>query len=85
MARTFVWTTTEQREKVWAYFPLAPTELTRDTLSGGQASGYTVVPGYLRARLAIHAVRRGFGYGGQVLVDALSRATRAAERGSRRT
>lgn len=83
-ARTFVWITTEQPEKVWAYFSLAPTELTRDTLSGGQASGHTVVPGYLLARLAIHADLRGFGYGGQVLVDALSRAARAAELGGGR-
>ena len=83
-ARTFVWVTAEAPEQVWAYFSLAPTELTRDALSRGQSSGYTTVPGYLLARLAVHIDVRGFGYGGQVLVDALSRAASAAESGGGR-
>lgn len=83
-ARTFVWVTAEAPEKVWAYFSLAPTEVARDVLSRGQSSGYTTVPGYLLARLAVHADLRGLGYGGQLLVDALSRAATAAEAGGGR-
>ena len=70
--------------RVWAYFSLAPTELARDVLSRGQSSGYTTVPGYLLARLAVHTELRGRGYGEQLLVDALSRAAIAAEAGGGR-
>ncbi|MHB1498277.1 MAG: GNAT family N-acetyltransferase [Acidimicrobiales bacterium] len=83
-ARTFVWVTAEAPERVWAYFSLAPTELARDVLSRGQSSGYTTVPGYLLARLAVHTELRGRGYGEQLLVDALSRAAIAAEAGGGR-
>ncbi|MGH3274332.1 MAG: GNAT family N-acetyltransferase [Streptosporangiaceae bacterium] len=83
-ARTFVWSTTEAPRQVWAYFSLAPTELARDSLSRGQSSGYSTMPGYLLARLAVHAGLRGRGYGGQLLVDALSRAAAAAEAGGGR-
>jgi GNAT superfamily N-acetyltransferase len=83
-ARTFVWVTSETPENVWAYFSLAPTEVAREVLSRGQSSGYTTVPGYLLARLAVHTELRGLGYGGQVLVDALSRAASAAEAGGGR-
>lgn len=83
-ARTFVWVSAQAPAKNWAYFSLAPTEVTRDVLSRGQSSGYTTVPGYLLARLAVHSDLRGHGYGGQVLVDALSRAARAAEAGGGR-
>lgn len=83
-ARTFVWVTAEAPDRVWAYFSLAPTELAPDALSRGQSSGYSTVPGYLLARLAVHADLRGFGYGAQVLVDALSRATSAAATGGGR-
>lgn len=83
-ARTFVWVTAKAPEQVWAYFSLAPTELSRDHLSRGQSSGYSTVPGYLLARLAVHTDLHGFGYGGQVLVDALTRAARAAEAGGGR-
>ena len=83
-ARTFVWVDGDAPERVWAYFSLAPTELTRAVLSRGQSSGYSTVPGYLLARLAVHTDLRGRGYGGQVLVDALTRAARAAEAGGGR-
>lgn len=83
-ARTFVWASAQAPEKIWAYFSLAPTEVTRDVLSRGQSSGYTTVPGYLLARLAVHADLRGRAYGGQLLVDALSRVARAAEAGGGR-
>lgn len=83
-ARTFVWVTTAAPEEVRAYFSLAPTEVARDVLSRGQSSGYNTVPGFLLARLAVHADLRGLGYGGQLLVDALSRAAIAAEAGGGR-
>lgn len=83
-ARTFVWVSSTAPEKIWAYFSLAPTEVARDVLSRGQSSGYTTVPAYLLARLAVHAELRGLGYGGQVLVDALSRVVSAAESGGGR-
>jgi len=83
-ARTFVWVTAKAPDQVWAYFSLAPTELARDALSRGQSSGYSTVPGYLLARLAVHTDLCGLGYGGQVVVDALSRAASAAEAGGGR-
>lgn len=83
-ARTFVWVAAQAPERVWAYFSLAPTEVARDVLSRRQSSGYTIAPGYLLARLAVHMELRGRGYGGQVLVDALSRAASAAEAGGGR-
>lgn len=83
-ARTFVWVTAEEPERMWAYYSLAPTELARGDLSRGQSSGYSTVPGYLLARLAVHTDLHGLGYGGQLLVDALIRAARAAEAGGGR-
>jgi GNAT superfamily N-acetyltransferase len=83
-ARTFVWVRPDLPRQVWAYFSLAPTEVARETLSRGQSSGYSTVPGYLLARLAVHVKLHGQGYGGQLLVDALSRAARAAETGGGR-
>ena len=83
-ARTFVWVTGEEPSRVWAYFSLAPTEVGRDVLSRGQSAGYSAVPGYLLARLAVHINLRRLGYGGQVLLDALSRAASAAGAGGGR-
>lgn len=83
-ARTFVWVRPDEPPQVWAYFSLAPTEVVRETLSRGQSSGYNTVPGYLLARLAVSLQLRGQGYGPQLLVDALSRAARAAETGGGR-
>jgi predicted GNAT family N-acyltransferase len=83
-ARTFVWVRPEAQRNVWAYFSLAPTEVARETLSRGQSSGYSTVPGYLLARLAVHIDLRGQGYGTQVLLDALSRTARAADTGGGR-
>lgn len=78
-ARTFVWVTEDDPATVWAYFSLAPTEVAREVLSSSLASGYNTIPAYLLARLAVHKDLHGIGYGGQLLVDALSRAARAAE------
>jgi GNAT superfamily N-acetyltransferase len=83
-ARTFVWVTAEVPDQVRAYFSLAPTELARDDLSRSQPSGYTTVPGYLLARLAVHTDLHGLGYGEQLLVDVLSRVAAASEAGGGR-
>lgn len=89
-ARTFVWLDEDalgqpdEPDRVWAYYSLAPTEIVKAELTGGQAGGYSVVPGYLLARLAVHTYLRGHGYGSQVLVDALSRAYAAARLGGGR-
>jgi predicted GNAT family N-acyltransferase len=40
------------------------------------AGGYYLIPGYLIARLAIDASRRGQGYGEQLLLDALGKSHR---------
>jgi GNAT superfamily N-acetyltransferase len=83
-ARTFVWIKPKTPNEIWAYFSLAPTEVTRYMLTRGQSSGYSTVPGYLLARLSVDVDLRGQGYGTQVLVDALSRAARAAAAGGGR-
>ena len=44
----------------------------------------TARSGYLLTRLAVHTDLRGRGYGGQVLVDALTRVARAADTGGGR-
>lgn len=71
-------------DRIRAYFSLAPTEVTRDSLTRSQSAGYHNVPAYLLARLALDVDLRGRGYGGQVLVDALGRAARAADAGGGR-
>jgi len=48
---------TNRSSRVWAYFSLAPTEVTRHVLSRGQSSGYTTVPSYLVARLSVRTYR----------------------------
>lgn len=83
-ARTFVWATEQDPETVWAYYSLAPTELTRESLPRSLSSGYSTVPGYLLARLAVHTNLRGLGDGSEILVDALTRAARAADAGGGR-
>lgn len=73
-------------QKVWAYFAIRPTEVVPndDGLSGSMAGGYSRIPGYLIARLAIDTALRGEGYGEQLLLDALGKAVAASEiRGNR--
>lgn len=83
-ARTFVWIDRNAPGRLWTYFSLAPTELKRDVLSRGQSSGYSTVPGYRLAKLAVHTELHGLGYGGQILLDALTRAAEAAKVGGGR-
>jgi GNAT superfamily N-acetyltransferase len=48
------------------------------------AGGYSRVPGYLIARLAIATTLHGQGYGEQLLLDALDKAVDASEIGGGR-
>lgn len=70
-ARTVVWTA-ETDTRVLAFYSLAPTQLAREQLpSRSFASGYSVIPGYLIARLALDSSLQGQGLGSELLVDAL--------------
>ncbi|KNX37655.1 GNAT family N-acetyltransferase [Luteipulveratus halotolerans] len=78
-ARTFVWVTAGSSAVV-AYFSLAPTQVSRGDVSRGLGGGYSHVPGYLLARLALDTSLHGQGLGAQLLVDALERVVAAADR-----
>ena len=54
VAHVYVWTPPGE-QKVSAYFAICPTEVVRndDGVSGSMAGGYSRIPGYLIARLAI--------------------------------
>jgi predicted N-acetyltransferase YhbS len=77
-ARTYVWTSRENAHVV-AYYSIAPTQILRDSLSGSQAGGYSTVPAYLLARLALDHSLPGQGLGSELLVDALGTIVRAAK------
>jgi ribosomal protein S18 acetylase RimI-like enzyme len=55
-----------------------------DGLSGSLAGGYSRIPGYLIARLALDTSLRGKGYGEHLLLDALSKGVAASEIGGER-
>lgn len=77
-ARTYVWTV-PGRDRVVAYYAIAPHMLRRDEVSGGIAGGVSNVPGYILARLALDRSLHGQGLGGDLLRDALTRIVEAAE------
>jgi len=55
---------------VVAFYSIAPTQFARDELpSRSLAGGYSVVPGYLVARLALTRSLHGQGLGTQLLLD----------------
>jgi predicted GNAT family N-acyltransferase len=85
VAHVYVWTPVGA-SKVCAYFAMCPTEVVRkdDGVSGSMAGGYSRVPGYLIARLAIATTLHGQGYGDQLLLDALGKAVAASEIGAGR-
>jgi predicted GNAT family N-acyltransferase len=85
VAHVYVWTPLGET-KVCAYLAICPTEVVRndDGLTGSMAGGYSRIPGYLIARLAIDATLRGQGYGEQLLLDALGKAVAASEIGGGR-
>lgn len=69
VTRTYVWT--GDGRKVVAYYSVAPTQVSREELSGSVAGGFSVVPAYLLARLALDRSLQGQGLGAELLVDAL--------------
>lgn len=85
VAQVDVWTPLGEH-KVSAYFAICPTKVVRndDGVPGSMAGGYSRIPGYLIARLAIDTSLRGQGYGEQLLLDALGKAVAASEIGGGR-
>jgi hypothetical protein len=78
IARTYVWTRPGSLD-VLAYFAIAPTQVRRTDLPrAALAGGYSAIPGYLLARLALATPLHGQGLGGELLVDALGRIVEAA-------
>jgi predicted N-acetyltransferase YhbS len=71
-ARVFVWTRPESAQ-VLAYFAIAPTVVAAREVSRSLAGGYSRVPAFLLARLALERQLHGRGLGGQLLRDALER------------
>ncbi|MDQ1289638.1 MAG: hypothetical protein QG622_3204 [Actinomycetota bacterium] len=76
-ARTYVWTQVD-RPEVLAYYSIAPTQVTRAEVTRSLAGGYTIIPGYLLARLALDEHLHGQGLGSELLVNALERIVEAA-------
>jgi len=78
IARTYVWTRPGSPD-VLAYYAIAPTQVVRaDLPRAALAGGYSAVPGYLLARLALATHLHGQGLGGELLLDALGRIVEAA-------
>lgn len=85
VAHVYVWTQLGER-KVSAYFAICPAEVIRndDGVSEAMSGGYSRIPGYLIARLAIDKSLQGRGYGEQLLLDALGKAVGASKIGGGR-
>lgn len=85
VAHVYVWTPLGE-PNVCAYFAICPTEAVRkdDGVSRGLAGGYSRIPGYLIARLALDSSLHRSGHGEQLLIDALGKVVAAAEIGGGR-
>lgn len=78
VARTTVWTKPGDLVVV-AFYAIAPTQFMRaDLPSRSLSAGYSMIPGYLLARLALNRTLHGQGLGTQLLLDALERIVAAA-------
>jgi GNAT superfamily N-acetyltransferase len=82
-ARTYVWTTPDNPAVV-AYYSIAPTQLTKADVPRSLTGGYSTIPGYLLARLALDGALHGQGLRAELLVDALARIVEAARTGGGR-
>lgn len=79
ICRTTVWVTADDPAVV-AYHAIAPTQLARIDLPGRSLSaGYSMLPGFLIARLALDRSLHGHGAGSQLLLDAMERIVEAAD------
>lgn len=77
-AHTTVWTRPDDLVVI-AFHAIAPTQFMRTDLpSRSLSAGYSTVPGYLIARLALSQALHGQGLGTQLLLDALERIVAAA-------
>jgi GNAT superfamily N-acetyltransferase len=76
-SRTYVWTR-EDGDDVVAYYSIAPTQVERAGLTGGQAGGFSIVPAYLLARFALDRSIQGQQLGDDLLLDAVEVIVRAA-------
>lgn len=76
-ARTYAWTRPGSPD-VLAYFSIAPTQVVRAEIPRQLTGGYSVIPAYLLARLALDHTLHGQGLCGQLLLDALARIVDAA-------
>lgn len=78
IAHTTVWTRPDDFVVV-AFHAIAPTQFMRTDLpSRSLSAGYSTIPGYLIARLALTQALHGQGLGTQLLLDALERIVAAA-------
>jgi GNAT superfamily N-acetyltransferase len=78
VAHTTVWTRPEDLVVV-AFYAIAPTQFMRTDLpSRSLGAGYSMITGYLLARLALSRTLHGQGLGTQLLLDALERIVVAA-------
>lgn len=82
-ARTYVWTP-EDTDVVRAYYSIAPTQVVREGLTRSQTGGYSAIPAYLLARLALDQSLRGQGLGAELLFDAIDKIVRATAVGGGR-
>ncbi|MFF5230641.1 hypothetical protein [Dactylosporangium sp. NPDC000521] len=76
-SRTYVWTP-EGADDVVAYYSVAPTQVERAGLTGGQAGGFTIVPAYLLTRFALDRSLQGQQLSDDLLLDAMEVITKAA-------
>ncbi|MEJ7825346.1 MAG: hypothetical protein WKF48_07935 [Solirubrobacteraceae bacterium] len=77
-AHTTVWTAPDS-PLVAGFYAIAPTLFAKaDLPSRSMSAGYSTVPGYLLARLALDRSLHGEGLGTQLLLDALERIVSAA-------
>jgi len=67
-----------------AYYSVAPTQILREEITASQAGGFSTVPAYLLARLALDRTLRGQGLGTELLIDALQAIVDAANTGGGR-
>lgn len=70
IARVTVWCH-ENDNRVLAYHEIMPTSIRREDLTNRQRRGYSVVPGYLIAKLAVDKTIQGRKIGSSVLLQAL--------------
>lgn len=78
IAHTTVWTRPDDLVVV-AFYAVAPTQFLRTDLpSRSLSAGYSTIPGYLIARLALTQALHGQGLGAQLLLDALERIVAGA-------